>query len=300
MNKHSTNEKVKLSLIMPVYNGEEYLKSTMECILNQTFDNFELIILDNQSNDSSPEIIKSFQDKDNRIKYILDTKKRNGNDCFSELVKYTSGKYLICLNDDNYMDKCFFLKLINKIQEKNSDMVVCNGFYINEEKGKKKKFFENKIYFNGSPSILKLIKFFFRGDVIPLFLSSIIVRAKYLDMLPFINLSKFENDADTLMGIKILSNLKIEKLDDTLFNCRVYDHHVRYHSNKLPSNYLSHLKEKIIHDFNLLNESTKTIFKSKLSVILKINLIIFFPFLLVIKRIKNILIEIILKLRSLI
>ena len=48
---------------MPVYNGEKYLQETLECVTRQTFKNFELIILDNQSNDSSSEIIKSFQEK---------------------------------------------------------------------------------------------------------------------------------------------------------------------------------------------------------------------------------------------
>jgi len=294
------NNQVLLSILMPVYNGEKYLKETLECVTRQTFKNFELIILDNQSNDNSQKIIKSFQKRDARIRYILDTKKRNGNDCFSILIKHALGKYLIVLNDDNYLDQNFFLKLIEKIQETNSDMVICNGYYINENSKKKKIFFKKNIYFKGRPNIFKIINFFFKGDVIPLLLSSVILQKTFKNMLPYLNLSKFENDADTLMGIKILSNLKIDVLEETLFYCRVYDYHERYHENKMPKNFFSFLKEKLIHDINLINYSINAVFNSKLGIIIKIIFIIFFPLLLIIKRIKNFLIECILKFRKLI
>ena len=80
MSTENINKKVILSVIMPVYEGENFLEETINCILGQTFRDFELVILDNQSKDNSQKIIKSFQLKDERIKYIYDTKKRNGND----------------------------------------------------------------------------------------------------------------------------------------------------------------------------------------------------------------------------
>ena len=64
-----------LSVIMPVYEGEEFLEETLNCVLNQSFIDFEFVILDNQSRDNSKKIIKSFQERDKRIKYIYDTKK---------------------------------------------------------------------------------------------------------------------------------------------------------------------------------------------------------------------------------
>ena len=133
-----------LSVIMPVYEGEEFLEETLNCVLNQSFIDFELVILDNQSRDNSQKIIKSFQERDKRIKYIYDTKKRNGNDCFSELIKYVSGKYLIILNDDNYLDKNFFKKIFEKINNTQSDLVVCNGWYTDVFRRNKKNFIKKK------------------------------------------------------------------------------------------------------------------------------------------------------------
>ena len=79
---------------------------------------------------------------------------------------------------------------------------------------KKKIFFKKNIYFKGRPNIFKIINFF-KGDVIPLLLSSVILQKTFKNMLPYLNLSKFENDG-YFMGIKILSNLKIDVLEETL------------------------------------------------------------------------------------
>ena len=62
---------VNLSLGLPVCNGEKYLASTLNSILNQTFENFELIISDNASSDKTEEICKSYHNADKRIKYIV-------------------------------------------------------------------------------------------------------------------------------------------------------------------------------------------------------------------------------------
>ena len=57
-----------ISVIMPVYNAELYLKKSIYSILNQSYKNFEFLILDDNSNDNSKKIIKSFSEIDNRIK----------------------------------------------------------------------------------------------------------------------------------------------------------------------------------------------------------------------------------------
>ena len=58
----------KISVVMPVYNGEKYLKEAIDSILNQTLSDFEFIIIDDGSTDSTEDIIKTYSDS--RIKYI--------------------------------------------------------------------------------------------------------------------------------------------------------------------------------------------------------------------------------------
>ena len=59
-----------ITIVMPTFNDEKYLKKSIQDILNQTYDNFELIIVNDGSEDNSEEIILSFCDNDNRIKYF--------------------------------------------------------------------------------------------------------------------------------------------------------------------------------------------------------------------------------------
>ena len=68
------SKRLKITIGLPVYNGQKYIKETINSILLQTYKNFELIISDNLSNDETKEICKSYEKKDNRIKYVRQKK----------------------------------------------------------------------------------------------------------------------------------------------------------------------------------------------------------------------------------
>ena len=59
-----------VSIITPMYNSEKYIGQTIESVLNQTYKNWEMLIVDDCSNDNSPNIVKEYVQIDNRIKYI--------------------------------------------------------------------------------------------------------------------------------------------------------------------------------------------------------------------------------------
>ena len=59
---------MKVSVIIPTYNREKFLKRAIESVLSQTFQDFELIVVDDGSNDNTKKIVKEFQNQDNRIK----------------------------------------------------------------------------------------------------------------------------------------------------------------------------------------------------------------------------------------
>lgn len=64
-----------ISVIIPIYNGEKYIKQTINSVLNQPYKDLEILCIDDGSKDSSSEIVKSISDRDNRVKYIY---KENG------------------------------------------------------------------------------------------------------------------------------------------------------------------------------------------------------------------------------
>ena len=62
------NNNPKISVLIPVYNGEKYLANTINSVINQTYDNWELIILDDESTDNSKKIIEEYASNNNKIK----------------------------------------------------------------------------------------------------------------------------------------------------------------------------------------------------------------------------------------
>jgi len=85
---------VKVSVVMSVYNGEEYIKETINSILDQTFQNFEFIIIDDGSRDNTSEILKEYKKKDKRIKVITLAENLGLTKALNKGIKAASGEYI--------------------------------------------------------------------------------------------------------------------------------------------------------------------------------------------------------------
>ena len=93
-----------ISIIVPVYNSEKYLKKTIQSILRQTYEDFELILVDDVSTDSSGKICDEFQNMDSRIRVVH---KKNGGICSArnEGLRIAKGRYIgFCDNDDLFLE----------------------------------------------------------------------------------------------------------------------------------------------------------------------------------------------------
>lgn len=110
-----------ISVIMSVYNAEKYLRESIESILNQTFKDFEFIIIDDGSTDRSKEIILSF--KDPRIK-LVSRENRGLTKSLNEAIKQSVGKYIARMDADDISEKDRFEKQINFL-ETNPDIYLC-------------------------------------------------------------------------------------------------------------------------------------------------------------------------------
>lgn len=113
-----------VSVVMPVHNGERFLIEAIESVLNQTYTNFEFLIIENCSTDSSLEIIKSYKDK--RIRLIIE------DDCgqvqaYNRGFKEAKGKYIFIHDQDDVSDSVRFLKQLNYIIQNNSD--ICGSYF---------------------------------------------------------------------------------------------------------------------------------------------------------------------------
>lgn len=118
-------DNVKISVVVPVYNAEPFLKEAMESVLNQTFKNFEILCVNDGSKDNSLEILNDFASKDQRVR-VFD--KPNGG-CGSARnmgLDNVRGEYIYFFDPDDYIDSNTFEKLYNNAKSNDSDLVICN------------------------------------------------------------------------------------------------------------------------------------------------------------------------------
>jgi len=124
----------KISVIMPVYNTEKFVWKSIESVLNQSFQDFEFIILDDFSSDWSFEICKNFAEKDKRIKLIRNEKNMWISFCRNKLIELSKTNYIVSQDSDDISEKNR-LELSFNFLEKNHDfwVVSWNNLIINEE-----------------------------------------------------------------------------------------------------------------------------------------------------------------------
>ena len=114
----------KITIGVPVYNGEKFIKKCLDSILKQTRIDFELIISDNASTDSTAIICKEYQKKDNRIKCIFQKKNLGQLNNFKTVLENASGDYFLFAAVDNYFSPTFLEKCA-KILDSDPKVVGC-------------------------------------------------------------------------------------------------------------------------------------------------------------------------------
>lgn len=115
-----------ISIILPVYNGESYLESAIQSCLEQTYKNFELIIVNDASTDNSLKIAKSFQKKDERLKIISNIKNRGLPTSLNIGHQKAMGKFYTWTSDDNLLKPEFLDSLYSNLRQRNCDIIFSN------------------------------------------------------------------------------------------------------------------------------------------------------------------------------
>lgn len=118
-----------ISVIVPVYNVEKYVKKCIESLLCQTYSSFEIILIDDGSTDKSGEICKKYVDND-KVLYIY---KKNGglSDARNVGITKARGKYIAFVDSDDFVDKTYLEKLYNSLQKSNAEVSMCQFEVVN-------------------------------------------------------------------------------------------------------------------------------------------------------------------------
>jgi glycosyltransferase involved in cell wall biosynthesis len=132
--KFSKKQEPLISIVMPIHNQEKYLEETITDILNQSLTNFELICVDDGSEDKTFQILISLAKKDDRIRVIA-KEHENAGAARNLGSVFARGKYIIFLDSDDRFDRDLLKKMYNKIDKTNADICVCDANGFNTENG---------------------------------------------------------------------------------------------------------------------------------------------------------------------
>ena len=121
-------EKIKVSIIIPIYNTAKYLKACLDSIINQSHQNLEIILVDDGSTDTSGKIADTYAKNDSRIK-VIHQKNAGQSAARNAGLKIASGEYISFIDSDDTVDEDFIKKLLSPYQEKNTAITVCGIHY---------------------------------------------------------------------------------------------------------------------------------------------------------------------------
>lgn len=201
-----------VSVIVNCYNGEKYLKKSIQSILSQTYEKFEIIFWDNNSTDNSKKVIEEF--KDTRIKYYKSEKYLKLYNARNLAIQKANGKFITFLDTDDWWDE-------NKLQiqvslfsnNKDIGFIYTNFFIYNEFKNKKKKFFNGLL---PSGYITQDLLDYYRIGILTVMVKKDIFKKEKFN-------EKFEIIGDFDFFIKISQKFKTLSIQEPLASYRVHD-----------------------------------------------------------------------------
>ncbi|MDD5020557.1 MAG: glycosyltransferase [Endomicrobiaceae bacterium] len=123
-----------ISVVIPVYNVEKYLKQCLDSVISQTFTDFECICVNDGSTDNSLSILQEYATKDKRFK-IFSKENRGISDTRNAGIELSIGEYITFIDSDDWVENNFLERLYSVAISESADIVSCNWkFYFNNEK----------------------------------------------------------------------------------------------------------------------------------------------------------------------
>ena len=246
---------LKVSVMVLTYNRSGLLKESINSILNQTFKDFELLVIDNYSTDNTEEVVKSF--KDERIKYFKN--KNHGllavNRNFA--IENSNGEFIaICDDDDLWLPEKLERQLKEFEKDEVTGLVCTNGFYFGETD-------ENKIMSKPKDEYISFEKMLPRSEII---CSSAMVKKSVLD-----DIGKFDENPKIFTGedyelwLRLVQKYKIKYIGEPLVKYRIHSGALQKEflagdkSIKVAKEIYNGLLNKGIIDNNLYDRLSKTL-----------------------------------------
>ena len=241
-----------ISIIVPIYNVEKYLNKCIESIVNQTYENIEIILIDDGSNDNSGIICDEYAKKDNRI--IVVHKENGGvSSARNKGLKIAKGEWISFVDADDWIEQTFCQTLLNKVTQEQADIAVCGYNRITDNRIEKINANNQEVFLNSNEYLVKSLN----PQTGFGFCHMKLIKKEVLKSISFNE--RIEVGEDALFNIQLSTYIKKAVfLKQPLYNYRINNQSVvkRYDEN-YANKYLKSMKiieEYIWQEYNEENE----------------------------------------------
>lgn len=230
----------KISVIMPVYNGQKYILNSIESVLLQSFQDFELVIVNDHSIDGTLKLLENNYKNNYKVR-IYDNIGKGVSCARNYGIAQSRGRYIMFLDSDDIIKRNCLQVCIDNAEKYNADIVK-----FNFDKLLKDKIIKNKFIFNEKITILN--KDDFCKKIYPIFLESYYLNTVWGQLVKKESLKDIEFDDDLIMGEDLKFNITLySKVNKTLYineNLIIY----RYNSNSTTKTLKIEIVKKRIYD----------------------------------------------------
>lgn len=219
-----------ISIIVPVYNVEKYIERCIDSVINQTYKNLEIILVDDGSNDKSGIICDEYAKKDSRIKVIH--KENSGvSNARNKGLDNATGQYIAFIDSDDWIEPDMYEYMMQKMIENNVDMVRCQLKKIYED-GRTAISYKvsNQIYTNMKEERIGMILEVLNGRILPCF-STMLVKKEIIDRL------NLRFDSELIVGEDMLFVIELYSHINSIYWCKkvFYNYYIHDQSTSMQS-----------------------------------------------------------------
>ena len=235
-----------ISVLIPMYNCRDYIRHTLDSILNQTFKDFEVVIIDDGSTDGSNDIVKEYEVKDSRIK-VYRVENGGVGKARNIAISYAVGEYVVFIDHDDFVKDVFLEELYNGLIRYNADIFMCNYYqYVENDK---MYYFHTKdndevIHFTGLDAYNNMYNPNRSYNILFVTPWPKIIRKILFDNIYFPTGKSFE-DSFTVYKLYLKTN-KIYYVNKSLYVHRIHDNNLTYSkwTREKLHDYIEHNEER--------------------------------------------------------
>jgi len=232
------NKQVLVSVVMPVYNNEKYVSEAIESILNQSYANFEFIIIDDCSTDRTSKIISRFKDK--RIRYYKNERNLGCTKSLNRALKLANGEVIARMDSDDYCDKDRFKMQLDTLNKENADVCGCNLIFIDKDG---KEMLKSKYDYSNLDNSIKIWN--------PIAHPTVLIKKIVLDRYGYYD-EKYEVSQDYELWFRLWSNgCKFSLNDKFLYYYRQHEKTAKNLKTKKVIKTVLKIKIRVIREYGI-------------------------------------------------